>query len=199
MDYVHRPLFFLIMISNIYIENNRKAVTFSVNASEQDTLKYIYVDLFSNRKNITSTNPEEHSYKIYAKDMHVESNAWEHIYRLSSKMLCQDYFESLYIITFVYNNDKTEQKVIFNENELYFLRLNYLTKHCNNCIDKNSSKIIMNLLFRETLLKNAIALNRIDDSVNYYEDVIKAYGCYSKSDKIYNNVTSKCSSGTCKV
>ena len=179
------------MIVEVNIKNNKKNIELIVDNIFKD-VRFIYIDEYSNRKNYLSEDPSLHSFKFNKDEILYESSNTKSIYNISSTLLNKNRISGLYILTVFFNDGSIEHRIIYDLNELYCIRVNYLFNDCNICTENANTRMLTILMFRELLLRNAIALNLIDDALNYFTDIKRNF-CNNLSN------INTCSSGLCNI
>lgn len=162
------------MISDIKIIENKTKLTFTEKISSKK-IEYIYLDSFKNHKNISSYKDSDHDFKFIESDILSEIGKNRYTYSISAEKLNLDKIFGLYIITVVYNNGDIEHNIAYDFNELYCIRAQYIFELCNNCNDKAREKALVNLMLKESMLRNSIELNILHDSLKYYGYIIKPF------------------------
>lgn len=179
------------MILDINIKNNKQTVEL-ISENSVHEIAFIYMDTYDNRDNYMSTEDGKHSFKFPYSTLSPVVTGMYTTYTINASMLNLDRIVGLYILTIVYDDDTIEQKIVYDTNELYCIRMKYMEKVCNTCTDIANNRMLINLMFNEMLLRNSIALNLIDDSLKYYTDI---YRPVCKNGIVSN----KCSSGLCNI
>ena len=178
------------MILEVNIKNNKTIVEI-ISDNRIRNISKVYLDTYDNRKNYLSPNDSLHTYLFKGQDIIVEEQAIQSIYNIKSDQINHPRFVGLYILTAVYNDGYIESKIVYDLNELYCIRMDYIKNTCNNCSDIANKRKLTLLMFREMLLRNSIAVNNISDSLDYYKDLFRI--------NCYDNSISSCSNGMCNI
>lgn len=179
------------MILNIEIINNKSDIEITIENRIRD-IKYVYLDTFENHKNYLSKDDNKHSYKFLREDILIEEDNVVSKYRINKSKLNPKKIIGLFILTIMFDDGTIEHRIIYDLNELYCIRVKYLTNCCNNCRDTANYKGLTVLMFREMLLRNTIALNMIEDALKYYKDI---YRPFCKGFSTFQ----QCCMGICKL
>lgn len=175
------------MVLNTKIIDNKHTIWFDVDSKLHD-VKYIYLDLYKNRNFYQSPLDGEHSYRFDGYDIIKSKTFARSEYAIAADRIGEKRINGLYILTVIFDDGSIDRRIIYDLNELYCLRVKYLTKSCVSCDDKANFKMLTILMFREMLLRNAVNLNMIDESLNYYSDIFRPF-CDEFDTKV---VTSCC-------
>ena len=179
------------MIIDKKIINNKTKIEFTIDNAVHE-VGYIYLDTYDNRDNYLSEIESKHSFKFLYDDLNPQVNPSTTIYEISADMLGSDRITGLYILTLIYDDETFEHTIIYDTNELYCIRVKYIDKACKTCTDIANNKLLINLMFKETLFNNAISLNLIDDALKYFTDIFRPF-CKN------GVVTRNCSNGLCTI
>lgn len=177
------------MILNTNIKDNKKTIEFDIDGRLHD-VRYIYLDTYENSKKYLSPDDRDHSYKLTADQIFVSESLYRSVYEIKAEQLNLNKFIGLYILTVVFDDGEIEHRIIYDLNELYCVRFDYLTKTCLACNDTANYNKLTILMFKEMMLRNYIAMNNIEKSLEYYNDIFKPYS--------RNNKVMTCISGMCK-
>lgn len=175
------------MILEVKIINNKQIAEITVDESSK-SVSYIYVDAYENINNYQSALERDHSFKFEAEAMSPERIGYRTFFRITGDMLNlkNNRVVNFWIAAIVYEDGSIEHCVIYDTNELYCLRMHYLrTKP--ECKVSNNEQLCV-LMFREALLRNAMAINNIEDSVMFYTDIFR-------STKSTNSNINACTNG----
>lgn len=179
------------MVLEINIKNNKRTIELVTESNIHD-LSYIYLDTYDNRKNYLSNAANDHSYKFLKSELSPVVNSSKTTYSITNTMLEVSKITGLYILTVMYDDGTSEQKIIYDETEIYCVRIKYMSKICNTCSDIASNRMLINLMFNETLFKNSIKLDLIEDAIKYYTEIYRPV-CKD------GMVTNSCSTGMCSI
>lgn len=184
------------MILDIKIINNKSDITFSVDIRTKD-VKYVYLDVYENHKNYLSNDDAKHTYKFEKSTIFVDQDLMQSNYKINKDLLIPGKtISGLYILSIIYDDNSIEHGIAYDLNELYCIRMRYITKCCNNCKDTANYKNLTVLMFKEMLLRNSISLNLVDDSIAYYTEIFRPFCKGFSSIKQCTNAV--CSTNTCK-
>lgn len=185
------------MVLEINIKNNKQDIEFIVENRTQD-VKYVYLDTYENSKNYLSMEEMDHSFKLNASDILVEQGITKSTYSISSEQLSMKRIIGLFVLTIYYDNGNIENRIVYDLNELYCVRMNYIQNICNTCCDNKRERMLIVLMFREMLLRNSIAFNLVDDALKYYTEIFRPF---CKKDHPVNKCLTGlcCSGGSCKI
>lgn len=186
------------MILDINIINNKSDIEFLVDIKTKDVL-YVYLDVYENHSNYLSNDDTKHTYKFNGLDIIVGRDSMVSRYRINKDLLIPDQkILGMYILSVVYDDGSIEHAVAYDLNELYCLRLKYMTNCCDTCQDSASYKKLITLMFKEMLLRNAMGLNMVDESLKLYREIFRPF-CKDGSLNESINTSQFCSSGICKI
>lgn len=179
------------MVLEINFKNSKLDVEILIN-NRNSEIRYIYMDTYENRCNYLSEYAPDHSHVFNHNEIFVSSTPTTSTYNISAAQLdTPNGITGLYIMTILYDSGKIERRIVYDLNELYCVRMKYITPICESCHDKAQYRALVVLMFRETLLRNAIAFNLIDDALSYYTDIFRPF--------CNNHTVQSCISGMCGI
>lgn len=166
--------------------------------------EYICIDDFEHRYLKDEIDAIEHQYNLSIENpsVYITEDPTGRCFRyiIYASELGLDVFEDLYTVTLIRGEAILDTSVGYSAASRYKLRYCLLMNTCNTCVDVHKHNKLINVMFIETMLAQAIELNRIDEIYTYYKDLLKLANGYQKTDgAVADCMNGHCNNGTCKV
>jgi len=138
-------------------------------------VKFIYVDSYNHRTHYPRENPGIHELVIRPADIthSTVSDDCCITYTIIAEQFCRTDFKGLFIITVAYEDGGNHSTIVFDEELFYCLRVTLFERICVPCVDNKQFHKLELLFMRETMFRESVALNRVDDALKYYGEVLR--------------------------
>lgn len=183
-------------INDINIDNNILTITLD----NEYAVTEVYLDNILNRQYFSSKKPREHGFVIEFKP---EDDNTTPESRSVITVDITDYNTQTFVVT-VYTEDDMARDIIVDEKELYYYKVNLLTKHCDTCLDDKQMDKVMMCCFESHLLEYALEHKLIDDAIDYLYSLNKLLDISDnmeccKHSRCKNCFRHNCVNGICKL
>lgn len=172
---------------------NSQYITITVSTGEATSLK-VYVDKYDNYRNISSVIDSDHNYTT---EIECEKNTISTI-KINNT---EDFsFDSLLIVQVISNENSNNISIlpVLFYKQLYDIKMHIIKQFHDICHDHVLRSKLLILNFREELLVNAVNLQFVEDSIIYYNDIIKM-GNFHDLNKKRTSLCSPCKNNICSL
>lgn len=177
---------------DVYIANYGQSIQVSVPLSTdaQDQVVTIAINDYDHRADFLNGKYQyELDIIIDNIETYTDGSNTRQIYDVLSYKIGEDKLDKIYGVALIGNNNRLIKKtVVFDFTQLYGIRYSLAISDCIPCLDAHSKDKLLKLMFRETMLRDAVMLNKIQDAFRYYRDLMFLVKC----EKF------ECSNGRCK-
>lgn len=192
------------------IDQNNKNISFCIQLdAEIDTnALIIFIDECDNANNMYSDQSENHSYYFNQYNSDIQINdlggfkyeitiAHDNIENMSHHMK--------YIKIITGADNYIVEGIYYNSSVIYTAEITHIKRICNMCLDDNTMKLLVHVVFKRQLLESALETDDFNKCMVLYNDLcrllqISIYDeyCCDCVDSV-NNECAMCSGGCCSL
>lgn len=168
------------------IENNNLII----NVDTASQVVKVYIDSFSNKKNMYSKQDADHEYVIT--DIISVGNV--------ITIDVTDKYDSALIITIVGTVNDVALSIDYKS--LYYAKVNALVQYCNTCLDKQQKERIVLCDFYSQLLQYSLDNSLTEDAIGHYQDIKRILNISDNTGYISSKSNASCPScvnGVCSL
>lgn len=196
-------------LTNVYIDQNNGKLHFTIQlvATIDENAFMVFVDERDNINSMYSDQSENHSYYYnqYNSDIEIEDlGEFKYNVIISHDTIVNMNDHIKYVKVLSGADNYIVEGVYYNSTIIFAAELTHIKRVCNMCLDDNTMKLVVNIVFKRQLLESSLEAEDYNQCIILYNDLCRLLkisdgdSCCCKP-VICDNECSSCSGGCCSL